>query len=328
MKQTGLTIIIPFLNEGAEIENTIDSIRETAVTNPRIILINDNSTDGFNYEGIARKYPEDIRYIIHKERKGVAASRDEGVEMSDTPYFLLLDGHMRFYEKGWDRRLLLLLEKHPRSILCSQTRVLNKDENGKVTAKDYIANYGAYLQLDNLKACWNKYDCSDTEAIEIPCILGAAYACEKSYWQYLHGLKGLIHYGIDEQLISAKIWMEGGKCLLIKDWVVGHIYRKKTPYGNPINDFTYNRLYFTQLLFPFPLKQKIFEKIRSESRERFEEAYAKLKENYRELKKEKDYLAGILQLPVEEFVKRNKEFAEKNKKNKVIKDNDIHIIMD
>ena len=326
--KTELTIIIPFLNEGTEIENTVNSILETAVTNPYIILINDNSTDGFDYEEIAKKHSGQITYVRHEERKGVAASRDEGVDLSQTPYFLLLDGHMRFYEKGWDKRLVKLLKKHTRTVLCSQTRVLNKDESGEIITKDHIRNYGAYIKIDNLRADWNKKEISDSNIVEISCILGAAYACEKSYWQYLHGLKGLIHYGIDEQLISTKVWLEGGKCLLVKDWVVGHIYRKETPYGNPINDFTYNRLYFAQLLLPFSVKQKAFEKIRSESRERFQNAYKILRENYKEIKKEKVYLAGILQFPIEEFIEKNNKTAKQNKNNSRRKENEIHIIME
>ena len=50
-----LTVIIPFLNEGAEICETVKSIRETARDNVDILLINDaSSTDSFDYEEIGR----------------------------------------------------------------------------------------------------------------------------------------------------------------------------------------------------------------------------------------------------------------------------------
>ena len=49
-----LTVIIPFLNEGAEICETVKSIRETARDNVDILLINDASTDSFDYEEIGR----------------------------------------------------------------------------------------------------------------------------------------------------------------------------------------------------------------------------------------------------------------------------------
>ena len=112
MTNAQLTIIIPFLNEGEEIANTLSSIQDTATGMPAILLINDASTDGYNYRTVAEQYNCD--YIQHEERLGVAESRNEGVRTCNTPYFLLLDGHMRFYEKGWDEKLLALLQENPR----------------------------------------------------------------------------------------------------------------------------------------------------------------------------------------------------------------------
>lgn len=89
-----LTIIIPFLNEGEEVDNTLKNIMRNGGSEAEILLINDASDDGFDYEGVIQKY--NVGYIKHKRRLGVAASRDEGVEYCRTPFFLLLDGYMRF----------------------------------------------------------------------------------------------------------------------------------------------------------------------------------------------------------------------------------------
>lgn len=55
-----LTIIIPFLNEGDEIEKTLKSIRETSRTNVDIIIINDCSTDNFDYLYAAKKIQRNL----------------------------------------------------------------------------------------------------------------------------------------------------------------------------------------------------------------------------------------------------------------------------
>ncbi|MDR3340889.1 MAG: glycosyltransferase, partial [Candidatus Symbiothrix sp.] len=47
--ESKLTIIIPFLNEQYEVENTLQSIREHSSDTITIILINDASDDGFDY---------------------------------------------------------------------------------------------------------------------------------------------------------------------------------------------------------------------------------------------------------------------------------------
>ncbi len=46
-----ITIIIPFLNEGVEVEETVKNIKEHAKIPFDIILINDGSTDKYNYFG-------------------------------------------------------------------------------------------------------------------------------------------------------------------------------------------------------------------------------------------------------------------------------------
>ncbi len=312
-----LTIIIPFLNEGSEIENTIQSILETAVTNLRILLINDNSNDNFNYNEMIRKYGNKVSYVLHKERKGVAASRNEGVSLSETPYFLLLDGHMRFYETGWDERLIDLLKKHPGTILCSQTQALKKDRSGHVTVEP-LNHFGAYIDLKSLKTVWNKHDEPDhSNLMEIPCILGAAYAVEKSYWLHLHGLNGLLSYGMDEQLLSMKVWLEGGRCLLVNDWVTGHIYRESFPYMNPTQDIIYNKLYLAQLFLPYSIKKQVFEQFKTANRDVFERSYAMLKERYPEIKEEKKYLEKIFKHSINSFIQRNNRFARLNKQKKV-----------
>lgn len=104
---TQLTIIIPFLNEGDEVVNTVKSVRETAGDSVDIIAINDCSTDGYPYREKLQSYS--IYYLENEERKGVAASRDYGINICRTPYFLLLDGHMRFYDKLWSSRIINVL---------------------------------------------------------------------------------------------------------------------------------------------------------------------------------------------------------------------------
>jgi glycosyltransferase involved in cell wall biosynthesis len=45
-----LTVIIPFLNEGREVGNTLQSIRETAGEQVDVLLVNDASYDDFDYD--------------------------------------------------------------------------------------------------------------------------------------------------------------------------------------------------------------------------------------------------------------------------------------
>ena len=99
-----LTIIIPFLLEKEEVEQTLANMYQYLEDEIDVILINDASDDGYDYKSVADKYR--ALYVENEERIGVAASRDKGIELCQTPYFLLLDAHMRFYNQTWLNRII------------------------------------------------------------------------------------------------------------------------------------------------------------------------------------------------------------------------------
>ena len=145
-----LTIIIPFLNEQEEVVNTLKSIRDKVGDQVEIIIIDDCSDDGWSYESLTR--PFNVSYVKNNIRMGVAASRDLGVCLCRTPYFLLLDAHMRFYDEKWPGRLVSLLDKDDRVVICCQTRFLTKNETNIVVHNTECPNvFGAFstFSLDN-----------------------------------------------------------------------------------------------------------------------------------------------------------------------------------
>ena len=58
-----LTIIITFKNEGEEVFNTLKSLKEKSLGKYKIILINDNSDDNFNYDYLQNEF--DCLYVLN-----------------------------------------------------------------------------------------------------------------------------------------------------------------------------------------------------------------------------------------------------------------------
>lgn len=248
-----LTVIIPFLNEGEEVGETVRSIRRHVGMGVDIIVINDQSTDGYDYRGDLQGLG--VHYIYNVERKGVAASRDLGARLCRTPYFLLLDGHMRFYDGLWAHKICSALMENDRRLLCCQTKFLSKENGVVVEASGCPATFGAVFDMRRPSYVdWNYSENnlgSSRERIEM--VLGAGYAASKRYWSYLEGLDGLMYYGNDEAFISLKVWLEGGECILLKDVVIGHIYRASSPFRRFSEEELYNHLFIANMLFPVSL---------------------------------------------------------------------------
>lgn len=195
IRNNKLTVLIPFMNEGEEVAATVRDVRRTAGMGVDVIVVNDCSTDGYDYKKDLEQYK--ITYIENKENTGSAPSRDICVQNCNTPYFLFLDAHMRFFCDNWVEEIVDILEKDDRQLLCLHTISLKKDEAGVHINKNDSLAYGAYMPLDidnslpDIK--WNRKEFDSKSSVqEIPMILGAAYAGSKRYWQYLRGMEGMM----------------------------------------------------------------------------------------------------------------------------------------
>ena len=232
-----MTAIIIFRNEKEEIEKTICSALTFAREKVNFILVDDCSDDKFDYKNIAVKY--NAIYIRNNERLGSAPSRDIGVKNCKDEYFIQLDGHMRFYTEGWDILFTDYLKNNPNSIVCGRMVAIDynktlkhENENGENRGNYAGATFGKNEKFfEDIK--WLAFDKVDNgnRFIQIPCVLGANYSTTKSFYEYVDGLHGLIGYGFEEQFLSAKAWMCGGKCVLATDIFIGHLFgRPKKQY--------------------------------------------------------------------------------------------------
>lgn len=309
-----LTAIIPFRNEGDEIERTVVSIKKTAQS-IRIILVDDDSNDGYNYEWIADTYH--CGYIRNAENKGVAGSRDIGVEECQTPYFVLLDGHMRFYDDNWDEKLISVLENNPGSLVTSNTVVFHRNEDGSydnedgAVGRDKFGSYGAFVNMYEpgweYSAKWTAKKLEEGEVIPVACVLGAVYASSVWHWKRIGGLYGLISYGSDEPLMSIKTWLSGGKCLLIKDWGVGHLYRGKHPYPVQSKNGIYNYLFLIALFSSEEDQVEYFSNYAKRVKGVFTQAYEMYREREADIKEHRKYLQSVFVHDMDYFLKINEK---------------------
>lgn len=293
-----LTAVISFLNEGEEVGRTVASVLEFAGHKVDIIVINDGSNALYDYEEMLAPYP-DVTYVKNEKRKGVAVCRDMGVDMAKTPYFILLDAHMRFYREGWVDRITDLLDEDDRRIFCCQTKALEKDECDEIVPMNVRDAYGARINfeddnrlLDPIWICEADPDPASA-VIDVPCVLGATYSGSRRYWKYLRGYEGLRLYGYEEPYISMKAWLEGGRCQLIKDIEVGHIYRRRFPYKVSHDEMMYNRMLIATLLLPDGLKDRVYKNCKDRNETVYRNVTGLLEENRGVISELREYYAGL-----------------------------------
>lgn len=248
-----LTACICYRNEGDEVENTIKSILETT-SHTKIMLVDDCSDDNYDYKSVADRYHCD--YHRMSKRVGSVGAKDYAGHNATSENFVLLDGHMRFYQqRDWDLQLVKLLDKYPQSIISSRTSYISRDSKGDMIGDDKcdMRSYCAYMRFDDgfdFDPRWTdkilNYD-EEYQVSDVSCILGACYATSKFWWGYIGGLQGLNTYGLEESLLSIKTWMLGGSCKVTHDFAAGHLYRNVNPNTISTENIDASRLYMSYL---------------------------------------------------------------------------------
>lgn len=251
-----MTVLVTFKNEGFEVEKTVIAIRLNDQS-VNIQLVNDASTDTYNYKNISKTFGCD--YLVNQTSQGVAGARCVGVEQIKTPYFIIFDAHMRFKISDLDfsKKFIKELKKDDNQILYANTIVIHSNTEEDCLFRHYnnedcLTNssghngflaYGALHKLSGAETDWDtewcykfnsKDDCDndDPEAIiETVSILGATYAMSKRWWSKIRGLNCLYYWGSDEPWLSTKTILFGGHCRMFKNYGVGHLYRSIPTYG-------------------------------------------------------------------------------------------------
>ena len=238
-----LTPVIPFINEGEEVARTVRSARQYVGDAVDILVVNDHSYDGYDYETDLAGL--NVRYVYNRINIGAAASKEKGARLCTTPYFILIDAHMRFYDAAWLTRYLEVLKADDRRIVCCQTKWLSK-KDGVVAEGNKADTRGAFLRFEDVDVLpgihWGHFRLRGMAPHQVPAVMGATYGASKRYWNRIRGLQGLIHYGCEEAYMCIKAWLVGGECCFLDDVAIGHIYREAAPYPHRSAESFYNNV--------------------------------------------------------------------------------------
>lgn len=306
-----ISILIPFKNERGELARTCKSVRDTAGDRVDIIVLNDASDDGFDYEGSVKPY--DVRYYESKERLGSSGGKQRCVELCETPYFFVLDSHCRIYTKDWADRALEILHKGEDAIYCCKVQYFSNEQDHM--SPKHMTAYGGFwdYNIKSLFSCgWNLNRFSE-EPFEIPCLLGANYLCSKRWWEYLRGYEGLRLYGREETYISWKSRMAGGSVKCVPTIHTGHKTRpgNKQPYRCMVYEIIHN-----EMVILYTLRPEMWERVMKcwkyiYAPNVMSDARALFDTHREELDALRDYYQSIRRVSNKEIDRFNSEFQKK-----------------
>lgn len=225
-KKKLVSIIIPVKNEGINIKNTLDSLKEAKTKYSfEVVVVDDNSTDGC-CDFLSQC--EDIK-LVKADGVGVAMARNIGAEHSSGEYVIFCDAHL-FFEDNWIDRLLEPIE----------AGLADATNPGIVNASNLKAVGYGYTWNDKLEARWNG---PKREMFESALIAAGCLAMRKTVFDDIEGFeRGFRIWGRSDDEISLKLWLFGYKCAVLPKIRIKHIFRKggEVPFTFSWNDVNYN----------------------------------------------------------------------------------------
>ncbi|XP_044775873.1 polypeptide N-acetylgalactosaminyltransferase 11 isoform X3 [Neomonachus schauinslandi] len=148
---------------------------------------------------------------------------------------VFLDSHCEV-NVMWLQPLLAAIQQDQRTVVCPVIDIISADtlaySSSPVVRGGF--NWGLHFKWDLVPLSELGGPAGATAPIKSPTMAGGLFAMNRHYFNELGQYdSGMDIWGGENLEISFRIWMCGGKLFIIPCSRVGHIFRKRRPYGSP-----------------------------------------------------------------------------------------------
>jgi len=168
------------------------------------------------------------------ERSGLIRARLFGAKHATGQVLVFLDSHVEV-NQNWLEPLLSRIKDSRTNVVTPIIDVINAD-TFDYTPSPLVRggfNWGLNFKWDAIPRSELLSDADFASPFRSPTMAGGLFAIDKTFFDDLGGYDpGLNVWGGENLELSFKIWMCGGSLEIIPCSRVGHVFRKRRPYGN------------------------------------------------------------------------------------------------
>lgn len=236
------SVIICFYNEEFHVLlRTVHSVLDRS--NPSVlheILLVDDSSDlddlhGNLLEYSKKNFPAKVNILRTPSRAGLIRARIFGSRHATGDVLVFLDSHVE-PNVNWLLPLVSRIHEDSHSVVTPIIDIINAD-TFEYTPSPLVKggfNWGLHFRWDPVKKGELKTIDDYVKPIVSPTMAGGLFAIDKKYFVELGEYdEGMDIWGGENTEMSFRIWMCGGKLEIIPCSRVGHVFRKRRPYGSP-----------------------------------------------------------------------------------------------
>jgi GT2 family glycosyltransferase len=216
---TKLSLIISSLDEGEELQQTLQSVFAGSVLPDEVIVVDDGGTDG-SCQALEREEWRARSVRVHRiERLGIAGARNAGSRIATGDHLAFLDAHSRL-----EPQCLALLQ----AALAARPDVI-----AAPSICDYGSNlYGCGVRLIDaeLRVRWIP-PAIGNEATHLPIAPGGCLALSRVTFDRLGGFGAFRELGQEDVEFSLRAWRAGVDILAVPSAKLAHRFRPIPPYS-------------------------------------------------------------------------------------------------
>lgn len=184
-----VSVIIPCYNQGAYIQEAIDSVLGQNYSNYEIIIVDDGSDDPLTKE-ILNNIHHDVIKLVHTSNQGLANARNTGIEKSKGTYILPLDADDKI-ENGYLQEAAEIFKKDERCIIVYGKAILFGDAEGAWKLEEFKLENMLQYNLIYASALFRRDHYSRTKGYDVSFKVGWE---DWDFWLSLIEIGGNIHY--------------------------------------------------------------------------------------------------------------------------------------
>lgn len=235
MKDPLISIIIPCRNDGENIRNTINSIRENSDTTPYEIIVVDCASDDGCCDFLKNGREEGIILVTTPDVHANVA-KNTGAENATGDIYVFCDPHV-LVEKDWLQKLAETLTMPGIGAVSPGIKSPDKEQ----------ASVGGLTLEPNLNVKWLP---RPEDISPVPILPRSCLAITREAFAAIEGFDpGFRLYGYDDMEFTVKLWLFGFGAYVNPKVTISHIYHGFRPSALNIADIHFNLLRMAVLHF-------------------------------------------------------------------------------
>ncbi|XP_052771535.1 polypeptide N-acetylgalactosaminyltransferase 13-like isoform X2 [Mya arenaria] len=177
-------------------------------------------------------------YVVRMgERTGLIRARLKGAAKAKGKVITFLDAHCEATE-GWLEPLMTEIYHDRTSVACPIIDVISDDSFEYITGSDMT--WGGFNWKLNFR--WypvpqrelDRRGGDRSQPVRTPTMAGGLFSIDRDYFYEIGSYdEGMDIWGAENLEMSFRVWMCGGKVLIVTCSRVGHVFRKTSPYSWP-----------------------------------------------------------------------------------------------